>query len=74
MTCGDDILCNCFGIPKATVEAVIRRSGTTSIAVVTERCTAGGGCGSCRPEVADLIREISGEEPIELFDHPAGYE
>lgn len=56
-------LCHCHGIPAATVIAIIRRTQTQRVADITRICTAGGGCATCRPDIAALIRELTGEEP-----------
>ncbi len=55
-------LCTCHGIPDTAVARAISRTGTRSLAEVTHITTAGGGCGTCRPEIATLIREITGKE------------
>ncbi len=64
----DLILCSCHGIPAETVATVIRRSNTRRVADVSRVCTAGTGCATCRPDIAALIREITGEEPDWTLD------
>lgn len=48
------VICTCFGVSEETIENLVRDYYLTSVEEVTEKCGAGGGCGSCQP----LIREI----------------
>jgi bacterioferritin-associated ferredoxin len=47
-------VCCCTGVTDTTIRAAIE-AGATSIEEIT-RCTrAGSRCGSCRPEIADML-------------------
>jgi bacterioferritin-associated ferredoxin len=47
-------VCHCKAITDRTIDAVIA-SGARSVAEVTERCHAGGGCGGCHQRLQALI-------------------
>jgi len=47
-------LCSCFGVGENTIIDAIK-AGCRSPEAVTQRCQAGGNCGSCLPEVKGLI-------------------
>ena len=58
---GDDaLICTCFCVSERTVEETIREHGLTTVAEVTRRCYAGGGCGSCH----SLIQEMLESHPV----------
>lgn len=48
-------VCHCKAVTDRTVDAVVA-SGARSVAEVTERCHAGGGCGGCHGRLEALIR------------------
>jgi bacterioferritin-associated ferredoxin len=59
-------VCHCETVSDRTVEAVVA-SGATSVEEITQKCGAGGGCGSCHSvlsamlEAASVDREIARE-------------
>ena len=54
---GTSLLCHCFQVTKETVREAIERHNLESIEEVTHFTKAGGGCGDCHHEIADLLRE-----------------
>jgi bacterioferritin-associated ferredoxin len=48
------IVCHCERVGRAAVEAAIG-AGATSVGEVTERCGAGGDCGSCWSTIEALL-------------------
>ncbi|MGK0438893.1 MAG: assimilatory nitrate reductase catalytic subunit [Paracoccaceae bacterium] len=50
----DQQLCSCFGISKKTIQAVIKQ-GATSIDELGIRLGCGSKCGSCKPELSELL-------------------
>jgi bacterioferritin-associated ferredoxin len=48
------IVCHCERVGSAAVEAAIG-AGATSVSEVTERCGAGGDCGSCWSTIEALL-------------------
>ncbi len=47
-------VCHCMAVTDRTIDAAIS-SGARSVDEVTERCHAGGGCGSCHSLLQALI-------------------
>jgi len=58
------IICHCRGINDRTVRDAIA-SGTVTVDELAEACGTGSDCGGCRPALAELIVEHTGQ-PIEL--------
>lgn len=54
---GTTLLCHCFQVSKETVREAIERHRLETIEDVTDHTKAGGGCGECHHEIADLLRE-----------------
>lgn len=54
------LICTCFGVSEETIESLIARNRPTSVDEVTAACRAGGGCGSCRMLIQEMLdaREI----------------
>ncbi|MBX7055015.1 MAG: (2Fe-2S)-binding protein [Pyrinomonadaceae bacterium] len=53
-----DLICSCFGVGEGEICGIIERIGTDSVSDVTAECNAGGGCGSCRMLIQELIDSI----------------
>jgi assimilatory nitrate reductase catalytic subunit len=51
-------VCACFGVGRNTICAAIREQGLTTTAQVTACVKAGGNCGSCVPEIRQLLLEV----------------
>ena len=51
------IICACFNIGEKTISKAISESGAKTTEAVGEICQAGTNCGSCRPEISELIRQ-----------------
>jgi NifU-like protein len=49
------LICTCFGVSENEIENVIEQNRIETIEEVTQICNAGGGCGSCRMLVQELI-------------------
>ena len=49
------LICTCFGVSEKTIETHIARSSLTAVDQVTQICNAGGGCGSCRMLIQEMI-------------------
>jgi assimilatory nitrate reductase catalytic subunit len=48
-------VCSCFGVGRNTICAAIKQHGLTDVAGVTACVKAGGNCGSCVPEIRQLL-------------------
>ena len=55
---GFRIVCNCFGVTDSKIKRIVRENRLKDAEQVTHYCKAGGGCGSCIPEIEDLIAEV----------------
>ena len=49
------IICQCTGASERAIRRAVHR-GALTVADVTDACSAGAGCGSCRSAVARIIR------------------
>ena len=58
------VVCTCFGVTEPEIERVIRENDLSTVEEVTDYCKAGGGCGGCRDEIAEIISRLRGE-PVE---------
>lgn len=56
------VVCTCFGITDKEIEKVIIENDLDSVEQVTNYCKAGGGCGSCRGEIQQIIEKIRGKK------------
>ncbi|MFC4764642.1 molybdopterin-dependent oxidoreductase [Dyella koreensis] len=55
------IVCSCFGVGRNTLCAAIREQRLETPAQITASLRAGGNCGSCVPELRQLIVEMHAE-------------
>ena len=49
------LICTCFGVSEEVIESLIETNRIESVEEVTDICNAGGGCGSCRMLIRELI-------------------
>jgi bacterioferritin-associated ferredoxin len=54
------VVCHCKAVSDRTVDAAIA-SGATTVSEITDRCTAGGGCGGCHSLLEALLEATSPE-------------
>lgn len=56
------LICTCFGVAEDTIENLIETESLETVAEVTARCGAGGGCGACQPLIQEILdgREFFG--------------
>lgn len=52
------IVCKCFGVTDNKIAHEVREHKLTTIEQVTNFCKAGGGCGSCHPQIQAIIDEV----------------
>ncbi|MFA5292849.1 MAG: Fe-S cluster assembly protein NifU [Phycisphaerae bacterium] len=66
------IVCTCFGVTDKEIEKVIIENDIDTVEQVTNYCKAGGGCGSCRGEIQQIIDRICGKKDkvTETHTHP----
>ena len=59
------VLCSCFGVGINTIVTAIETDGLMSVDAVGAALQAGTNCGSCRPEIADLLSRARLREAAE---------
>lgn len=52
------VLCSCFGVGVNTISRAIEADGLSSVDEIGAALRAGTNCGSCRPELADLLATL----------------
>lgn len=52
------VLCHCEAVSDRTVDAAVA-SGAHTVADITARCRAGGGCGGCHASLQALIDAVT---------------
>jgi NAD(P)H-nitrite reductase large subunit len=58
----EDLICRCYFVTQTEIVELVKEHKMTTVGEVTEACSAGGGCGNCQPEIAEIISEITGKE------------
>ena len=51
------LICTCFGVSEDTIESFIAENHPETVDEVTAACRAGGGCGSCRMIIQEMLDE-----------------
>lgn len=54
------VICTCFGVTDTEIKKVVAENDLTTVDEVTNYCKAGGGCGGCKMEIEELIKEVQG--------------
>lgn len=49
------LICTCFGVSEERIENIILQNALHTVEQVTDICSAGGGCGSCRPLIQEIL-------------------
>jgi NifU-like protein len=55
------VVCTCFGVTEKEIENVVRDNGLSTVEQVTNYVKAGGGCGGCHDDIAEIIARVRGE-------------
>ena len=53
-------VCACTGVDERTLRQSIE-AGALTLSQIAQVCGAGGECGSCKPEILDIIRRVRQE-------------
>lgn len=56
-----NVVCRCFGITDKEIEKVVIENNLSTPDEVMNYCKAGGGCGSCKGEIAKIIEKVKPE-------------
>ena len=54
------LICTCFGVTEETIGRHIDESALQTVDEVTKICSAGGGCGSCRMLIQEMLDTRTG--------------
>lgn len=52
-------ICHCMGVMKSEIEKAIREKSLTTVDEVSDETEAGTVCGSCIPDIEDILWEIN---------------
>ncbi len=52
-----ELVCYCFEVSKEEIVSIIRQHKTRTVEEIQKYCKASMGCGSCRPNIEELIVE-----------------
>ena len=52
-------ICNCLGIMKSEIVKAIKDNGLKTVEEVQDETNAGTVCGSCIPDIEDILKEIN---------------
>jgi NifU-like protein len=61
MEAGAKIICECFGVTDKEIERAIRENNLSTVEDVTNYTKAGGGCGNCQGEMAQILERVKAE-------------
>ncbi|MEO0371908.1 MAG: molybdopterin-dependent oxidoreductase, partial [Pseudomonadota bacterium] len=53
------VLCSCFGVGINTIARAVEQDGLMSVDDIGSALRAGTNCGSCRPEIANLLKSFT---------------
>lgn len=59
------VICSCFGTGVNTIVEAIETRGLMSVEAIGEALGAGTNCGSCRPELAQILARVTVKEAAE---------
>jgi assimilatory nitrate reductase catalytic subunit len=53
------LICACFGIDRTRIVRAVREGGAATVEMLGSVLKAGTNCGSCRPELGKILREVA---------------
>ncbi|MBF0505357.1 MAG: Fe-S cluster assembly protein NifU [Nitrospirae bacterium] len=63
---GQRLVCKCFDVTEEKLRKVIKENRLTTLEDVTNYTKAGGGCGTCIPDIEAILRDIWALKPVPL--------
>ena len=54
-----ETVCNCMNVDRETIVKAIKEKNLTTVEEVQDATTAGTGCGSCVPDIEEILAENS---------------
>ncbi len=65
------LICKCFGVTDAQIIRAIRENGLKTVEEVTNYTKAGGACGDCKDQIAEILATELRQQPLtELKPRP----
>lgn len=61
---GERVVCKCFEVTEEKLRKVITENHLTTVEHVTNFTKAGGGCGTCIPEIEAILKDIWALKPL----------
>jgi len=55
------LICRCMGLASHRIEAAVREHGLADLDAIAAETGAGGGCGSCRGDLAEILADARGK-------------
>jgi NifU-like protein len=52
------LVCKCFNVTEEKIRKVAIENHLTTVDEITDFTKAGGGCGECKPEIEEILRDI----------------
>ncbi len=59
------LICKCFGVTDAQIIRTIRENNLKTLEEVTQYTKAGGACGDCLDQIAEILAAELGKKPLE---------
>jgi NifU-like protein len=59
------LACRCMGVSSRRVEAVVRKRAIRELPALAQASGAGSGCGTCHPELLEIIADVLGAPVLE---------
>lgn len=60
------VICTCFGVTEEEIRRVIKENRLATVEEVTNYTKAGGGCGKCKIDIANILDEIRQAQPPDV--------
>jgi len=61
---GEGVVCKCFEVTEEKIRKVIIENRLTTVEEVTNYTKAGGGCGTCIPDIEAILKSIRALKPL----------
>jgi len=65
----DRLVCHCFGVTEGKIRRVALENNLHTVEEITNYTKAGGGCGSCIPEIEHILSELWSEKMAEQVEN-----
>ena len=59
------LVCRCMGFSSRRIEELVRERGLADLTALALEAGAGAGCGTCRPELEEIIADVMGEPVLD---------